>query len=72
MSQSPFSEKYLKFVQWLKKEEIISEPFTNTQHKFIEFLLENEDVIPLIGDLNGPFKLFRKWQKRDINDKEAK
>lgn len=70
MSESPISKEFLEFVQWLKNEDIKFKPFTNTQHNFLEFLIENEKKIPQIGNLETPFKLFRKYKKRDINVKK--
>lgn len=56
-----FSEKYKK---WVKQANL--EPLTNTQQKFAEWLLldENSKQISQIGNLDIIFKSIRKFLKK--------
>ena len=56
-----FSEKYKKWV-----EQANLEPLTNTQHKFAEWLLleENSKQISQIGNLDIIFKSIRQFLKK--------
>jgi hypothetical protein len=55
-----FSQDYL---EWVKQANL--PPLTNTQHKFAEWLLleENAKVISQIGDLDTIFSSVRRWVK---------
>lgn len=55
-----FSEAYLELVKQANLP-----PLTNTQHKFAEWLLleENAKVISQIGDLDTIFSSVRRWLK---------
>lgn len=55
-----YSDAYL---QWVKQAQL--PPLTNTQFKFAEFLLKEENVKEMqkIGDLNIVFESVRKWVK---------
>lgn len=56
-----YSKEYIKWVQQSKMK-----PLTNTQHKFAEWLLseDNAKVISQIGDLNDIFISVRKFLKK--------
>jgi len=62
LSPVTFSKKYLK---WVKQAHL--PPLTNTQHKFAEWLLkeENAKVISQIGGLDEIFISVRRFLKND-------
>jgi len=60
-----FSSQYLK---WVAQSNF--PPLTNTQHKFVEWLLlkENAKVITQIGNLDTIFVSVRKWAKENMKE----
>jgi len=60
-SHKPLSEKYLK---WIK--DTNQKSLTNTQSKFAEWLLEEDQIKKLMqmGDLNIVFTSIRDWLKK--------
>ena len=57
-------EQYIDWVNWTRKDEknnIL--PLTNTQVKFVKFMLKHKDEFSKVGNFNTVFESVRKYLK---------
>lgn len=58
MNEKELKEGYIKY-----RQERDLKPMTNSQNRFLEFLIENLDRIPNIGDMDSIFLSFRRFMR---------
>ena len=43
------SDQYMQWIKWMRDNEKSLIPLTNSQHRFVEFLLENDNITKQVG-----------------------